>query len=339
MHVETIVGVVVRAALLCALAVGALPAQTAPKPAFIIGGEDGVASEIGAGFDAVILPAFLLVIENDAPFIKVFTHDGKLVQRIGRAGGGPGEFRAARSIAYDSVSRTAWVLDARLARVSRFSVGDTLRLLGQNTSLVTNMRNLCAMNGRVYALSVFKGALVHEIAIENDRVVSRRAFGAPTSSHPQSRAAAIQQMAATGPMVCDAPRNVVYTVAANLGELHRIDVATGNHTTVSVRDFVRPAISVDSIGARFGRAAGKPSEMILGVYGDIDGFGIVIMPGVGVDHENEPPLNSVKVSPTGAQSTRITHKWRPIGRVGANVVCAALDPAPTIAYFRLPKCP
>lgn len=324
------------AAVACLMSVPAA-AQTPPKPAVVIGGAESRATELGAFRSVTILPSLLVVTEGDAPFVKVFNHQGKLVQSFGRAGAGPGEFRSPGAVAYDSVNRVLWIADGRLGRISQYTVTDTLRLAGDRPSSV-NVHNLCAMNGRLYASSPLDGHLVHELALENGRFVSHHSYGALESRHPQAATTMVKSLIATGPMYCDAAHDVIYHASSDLGEIHRVDLTTGSQTTTLVRGFVGLSIvPTGENGVSFDGPARGWADQIAALVPSLQGIGIVLTPNG--EAKNHPPVEVSTFSATGVQSVRIPFLWRPVGRARGMVVCTTTDPAPTIAYFALTRCP
>jgi hypothetical protein len=321
------------------LSLAALPlaAQTPPKPVLMIGGEDARGTELGVVRSVAVLPSLLVVIEGAAPFVKVFDHHGKLMQSFGQVGAGPGEFRAPGEIAFDSVNRMLWIADARLGRVTQFAVGDTLRWASEHLSAV-NIRNLCAMNGAVFAVSPLDGHLVHELGLVAERYAARRSFGTLESRHPQAATAMVRSLITAGPMYCDAARQVVYTASRDLGEVHRVDLRTGVQTTTPVRSFLGlDIVPTGENSVQFSGPARGWADQIADLQPAADGVSLVLV--ANGTAPNRPPFEVITMSATGVQSARVPYMWRPLGRVGALVVCSTNDPVPAIAYFALPRCP
>ncbi len=320
-----------------ALAALPLAAQAPPKPQVIIGGEQAREAELGVFLNVTVLPSLLVVVERGAPFVKVFNHKGQLVQSFGSVGGGPGEFRYPNAVAYDPVNHAFWISDGKLGRVTEFTVADTLSWTSEHPSSV-NVRNLCAMNGKVLALSPLNGHLVHELALEGGRYVARQSYGNLASRHPQAATTMVRSLITAGPMYCDAAAQVIYTASRDLGEVHRVDVRTGAQTTTQVRAFVGLTIAPSGENSIvFSGPARGWADQVSDLLPGTDGVSIVLAPNG--EAKNHPPFEVSAMSASGVQSPRVAYTWRPLGRVGSMVICSSNDPAPTIAYFALSRCP
>ncbi|HEX6068216.1 MAG TPA: hypothetical protein VFZ18_00285 [Longimicrobiaceae bacterium] len=94
-----------------------LPVLTAREDARI-----GDFDDPGLGFSRVYQVEIdrdsnLYVLEGSIPEIRVFSPEGALRRRIGRRGGGPGEFQSAR---FGLLGDTLWTVDSRLNRITLF---------------------------------------------------------------------------------------------------------------------------------------------------------------------------------------------------------------------------
>jgi hypothetical protein len=69
----------------------------------------------------------LYVLEGSVPEIRVYTPEGALQRRIGRRGGGPGEFESPR---FGLLGDTLWTVDSRLNRITLFDRRGTLLSTG-----------------------------------------------------------------------------------------------------------------------------------------------------------------------------------------------------------------
>jgi hypothetical protein len=179
---------------------------------------------------------------------------------------------------------------------------------------------------------------VHELVVESDRFTARGSYGALESKHPQAATTMVKSLISAGPMYCDALHDAVYHASADLGEIHRVDLASGVQTTTPVRGFVGLTIApTGENSVTFDGPARGWADQIAALVPTPDGIGIVITPNG--DAKNHPPAEVSTLSLTGAQSARVPYKWIPVGRARGLAVCTTTEPAPAIAYFAGPRCP
>jgi len=60
---------------------------------------------------------------NDSQLI-LMTRDGKIIEKVGQKGEGPGEFHTPSFLVFEEKSDLLWVVDGRLTRISRFAFSD-----------------------------------------------------------------------------------------------------------------------------------------------------------------------------------------------------------------------
>jgi hypothetical protein len=314
----------------------ALSAQTGSQPEIVIGGEESRGAELGELDRVLVLPSLLVVIEGDAPFVRVFGHQGRQRQSFGNAGAGPREFRRIDAVAYDSVNRVVWIADGALSRISTYAAGDSLTLIAETRTTI-RPTSLCALKGRMFALSSHEGNLVHELAVTRSSVMVQRSLGELRTALPLAANPGLRNNVANGPMLCDAAHDIVYTAAALFGEVHAVALGTGAQTTTAVRDFVGMEFKQSGNAVSVGMPARGWVDRIVGLQPAAGGVAVVLAsspPGPG-----RPDHAIVTVTATGEQSARAPRTWRPLGRVGRYAVCAINDPVPTIGYFAAAQCP
>jgi hypothetical protein len=332
--------VLVAAALF--LAAASANAQTGVRPDIVIGGENSRETELGVFSAVVILPQYLVVLEGDAPFIKLFDHRGFLVQSIGRKGDGPGEFRAATAAAYDAAKRELVVVDRLARRLSRFAVGDSLAFVSAYVTPVNEMRGVCVVDAKTYVSGTLGDSLIHELAVEGNRMVVRRSLGTRRSTHKLADHPIYRRQVGWGHMSCDARSQRIFYVA--LGDLHTIDIRSGEHSVVAMPNFTQ----------RIFEATGPQRMTALLPPGGVWHDALAVMPLAGAavvtigtrdqagGTSPEGVLTSfaqVTMTATGIETARTSHRWQPIGTSGRYAVCAVLDPVPTIGYFSRGACP
>ena len=157
------------------------------QPLVTIGG-DGSAGELGEILDVVVASRRLLVLDKHAPHVRVFDETGRLRQTTGRSGSGPGEFRVPVAISIDSAKHAVFVVDIANARVTEYTLEDTLRLANTIPTSVVNLRDVCVLRGRFFGISSSKTHLLDELEMREGRLVQRRSLGKPQSSHPLATA-------------------------------------------------------------------------------------------------------------------------------------------------------
>src|SRR5688572_22442337 len=90
-----------RAIVALHVAVASSAAQR--QPVVTVGGERS-AIELGTILDAVALPNRLLILDKNAPHLRLVDESGQLRQTLGRRGSGPGEYSVPSAVAFDSAS-------------------------------------------------------------------------------------------------------------------------------------------------------------------------------------------------------------------------------------------
>lgn len=140
--------------------------------------EGGVDDVFGQVTDVAVLPDDRFVtIDNRLQVLRLYSHDGALLSKAGRAGQGPGEFRWIESVA--ASGGTVSVLDRGNARLTFFALeGDSLTY-DSDVRLPFQAWDHCALNDRVFMVGVHDNHVIHEID-RTGRVL--RSFEAVTQS-------------------------------------------------------------------------------------------------------------------------------------------------------------
>jgi hypothetical protein len=320
----------------------ATPLLLAAQPArrWIIGGENDAVTSIGRIDGVAAMPRRFVVLEADAPFLKVFDYAGKLVQTLGRAGGGPGEFRSPSGMAYDAARRRLLVVDPSNARVTVYQVGDTLAAPRLLTLPEIGIRSVCTLGGRLFALARNAPTILRELREDNGKLTVIASFGEPRTNHPLGTHPLVRTRASDGPLLCDEPRQRIIAASAPLGEVHVFDAQTRQQVTAPIPGFQRITMTVDA------------NSMTMSV--PPDGFdtvrGLVLWDGAvqAVSERarrvpNDAPesvgfaLAAIGARGPGALGPRI--RWRPLASTPNGSLCAQSEPAPTIALFPAGRCP
>ena len=318
----------------------AIPASAQSRPLWIIGGENAVGSELGEYRRVAVLPEHIVVLERDAPFIKVFNQQGKLLQTLGRAGSGPSEYRSPFDVTYDSAQRRLLVVDPANRRVTSYPVGDTLgppRLLGlENVSV----RGACMLRGKLYGI-VRSTTIITEMTEQGDQFVTSSGFGEPRTNHRLGGHPLVRQRASDGPLFCDNASNRLIAASRLLGEVHVIDGVSRAQQTTLVPSFRRIDMSVDNTSMTMSIPPDGHDALIdIVQFGDTL-YGVLELVKRGEGRTLAPPsYRTVVIDRNGPSRTHAAQKaWRPIALLGARALCASGEPVPTIALFDATRCP
>jgi hypothetical protein len=305
-------------------------------PVLTIGGDRGI--ELGVILDAVATSGRFVILDKNAPHLRVVSETGQLLQTTGRSGSGPGEFRVPWALAMDSAANTLFVLDPANARITEYVLDDTLRLARTLPTSVINLRDLCSINGRYYGNSGSNTQLLDELEVRGGRMVSRRPLGEPRSAHPSAAHPLVAKRSSEGPLLCDSA-GAVWVASRYLGELHRVNPVTETQETLALTSF--HGIRMTPSGAN-SLTFSAPDD---GRYEEVSGL-VALASGVRViltQFDREGSIRGYQfldvASDLKSQSTRRPASWREMGATMRGVVCVANDPVPTLSVFEGARCP
>lgn len=305
-----------------------------------IGGEESRGAELGSILNVLVLPQHIVVLERDAPFLRVFDFDGTQVQVIGRKGAGPGEFNAPSGIAWDSVGQRLLVVDASNARVTSYPVADSL---GAPTLLALEeigVRKMCSVGGRLYGINRLSEQLVQELAIRDGRVAGVRSFGIRRTAHPLGKHRLIRSRVNDGPFTCDEASGTMYIGSAMLGEIQVIAIETRVQQTLPIPDFSGLELSVGDGGNSVRQhVPDKGMEMFETIVNVPNGV-LLVLAKWGVQKGERPALVGYETIPftDSVIGPRTAHRSKPVGYSSRGVVCTAENPYPTITIVRGTRC-
>lgn len=153
----------------------------------------------------------VFVLDDQALVISWFGPDGSFRGRAGRAGGGPGEFRAPVGMAVDAHGRVH-VLDEAYRRITVFEPSaEGLSLVG-NVTLPVHGGDLCMDGDRYYVLAPLPQGLVHVFSLDGRPITS---FGTLVAEIPKEMTRhedILRQMQNRGRLVCVAGEDLVVFV-------------------------------------------------------------------------------------------------------------------------------
>ena len=322
----------IASALLCAPAHAFAQAQ----PLVTIGGDRGV--ELGVILDVAAGSRRLLVLDKNAPHIRVLDESGRLLQTTGRRGSGPGEFSVPFTVSFDSSTKSALVVDPANARVTEYALVDTLRLTRTMPTSVVNLRDVCVVRGRLFGISGSRTHLLDELEVREERLVPRRALGKPQSSHPLVAHPLVAGRTSEGPLLCD-DAGFIWVASRFLGEIQRINIDGDTQQTVLVRDFHPIRLQAGNGGSlTFSMPEDGWYEQITSLVPTPTGVRVVL-----TRFDRKESITGYQfvdlTSDLKTQSPRVPAQWRETGAVTRGTVCVVNDPVPTVAIFAGTRCP
>lgn len=166
---------------------------------------------------AGVLPldkGLIAIVDRMAQDVRVFDSTGRFVQRIGRSGQGPGEFRAPHTIA--SVGRATFAVVDMQRRMAVFALlGSTDHRLVRQVQVVPGVRSLCRLGDQLVASAVAPGDPAIGRVLDSTGAVVRSFGKIYVSPSPL-----INAQMSEGRVACDTTLGqVVFASNASLGEL------------------------------------------------------------------------------------------------------------------------
>lgn len=330
-----------RRCLMLALLSGLLLAsKAAPAQTVIIGGEESRGAELGNFVAVLALPEHIVVLERDAPFLRVFDLDGSLRQSVGRLGSGPGEYRAPTGLSRDPATGGVMVIDPSNARVTVYGFADSLgapRFLKLEN---VGIRRLCHVGESLFGLDRNGRELLHELSIRDGHLVSLRRFGERVTRHPLGRHPLVMTRVSDGPLYCDGASGTAFIGSRMLGEVQEIDVRTGRQRTIPVPGFSGPSLSIVDEGTTLQQEVpAKGMDLVDNILGGPDG--VLVVMGNWRRQDGGPPAPvSFEVAPLREASATVQppQTSMPVGYTEKGAVCTRMDPVPTILLMNGLRC-
>jgi hypothetical protein len=306
------------------------------QPLVTIGGDRGI--ELGVILDVTVFAGHLVILDKNAPHLRLLSETGQLVQTTGRSGSGPGEFAVPWALFLDSSAKAVFVVDPANARITEYALDDTLRLTRTISTSVVNLRDVCVLRGRYFGNSGSRTQLLDELELRDGRLVPRRPLGKPQSGHPLASHPMVVGRTSEGPLLCDGS-GFIWVASRYLGEIHRVSSDGAIQETVAVRDFPGIRLTAGSGGSLVFSA---PDD---GWYEEISGL-VPQGRGVRVVLTRFTRDGSVRgyqfvdvATDLTSQTARHAANWREIAATNRGVVCVVNDPLPTLAVFSGTMCP
>lgn len=315
-----------------------LGAQAAPR--WVIGGEEDAVTQLGRVRGVVTLPRSFVVLEADAPFLKIFDYSGRLLQTLGRSGSGPGEFRGPTSLSFDARQQRLLVVDPSNARVTVYQVRDSLVAPRVRTLEDIGIRNVCGLGTRLFGLARNAPTILRELREDGGRFTVTASFGEPRTNHQLGTHPLVRTRASDGPLVCDEQGNRVLVASTTLGEVHVFNAASRQQTTTPIPGFQRITMTVDNNSMTMVPPPGG-FDAVVGLV-TWDGAIRVVTERTRAVPGNVPTSLGFAVAELGARGPETLGartRWRPLAKTSSGALCAQSDPAPAIALFAAGICP
>lgn len=199
------------------------------------GESDSIFGEITAA--AIDRRRAILVLDGKLSEVKVYSPDGSLLQRVGRPGSGPGEFRWPVDLATDGHGHL-YVADLR--HLHRFVLEDEGYRFDRSVPTVqTGPRSICVLGEVVYVHGDDADAPQVATAYAVSGQMHRRLPGGYSSPNP-----IVNLMLNQGRIACDRRHGQVVFASATLGEIRAVDTSGATKWLAVIEDF-RPVQLVE----------------------------------------------------------------------------------------------
>jgi hypothetical protein len=297
---------------------------------------------LGRVKDVAAFQRVLVVLEGDAPYLQVFGHDGRLRQTIGRAGAGPGEFRAPFALAVDAAKAELLIVDPANARITRYAVSDTLALTSTTQVDVPMIRAVCFNGAMLVGLAGLDSVPIRELNLTGERLIAGAGIGRKASRHALAQHPLLQSYIADGPVLCAPDQGRIFVASALLGEILAFRPSRPSEAVLLSLPEFRP-ITLKAVGRALQLSmpdAGYYERVIaLGVRGNDLEVTIAKIEATTPRGEGAMSYRVVEIRGTETSVIRGKRGWQRVGQVGTTHVCLRHDPVPTIGYFPERECP
>jgi len=99
---------------------------------------------------------FIFILDNSiAKSLLVFDREGRFIRKIGRVGGGPGEYVEPTDFTLDTENRTIYVLDMHTKRINKYDLITGNFLYPINLQNSSNCQHIEIIGGKLYADAYF----------------------------------------------------------------------------------------------------------------------------------------------------------------------------------------
>lgn len=310
------------------------------KPLIVMGGEADHGGSLEHPWAVAAIPGMIVVLERGAPHLKLFGTDGRLRQQAARNGAGPGELREPRAMAYDPATRRLVVFDPPNGRANYYILRDTLRYeTARRTAL--NPSAACFVNGKLYALDLHEGRIIHELVPEGSKLTITRSLGVPRSDHPLAKHEMFRMYHTMGTMYCDQPGHQILVGAMSLGTVQVVSLGAAAQRTVQLRDFLPLVYSATESSLTMAVPPGGQWDEVAGIRPGPDGFRIIAGHS-DMEHKGLGDYSLYRehvLTAAGIRPNPVVSHWLEIGTESGRVICYQGSPYPTVGIFAGARCP
>lgn len=196
-----------------------LPAQSAPI--LTLGGDRDLSADIFARLTDLAFDASnrILILDDADNRLTVVGVDGRLRQRFGRTGAGPGEFRAPTSVAVTASGKLV-VFDAANSRVTQYDVSgaDSVRFVG-TAPMPVRAYDACTIGERIFVLADDGRHTIHEFALGAEGLRRVRSFGELSPADPKEADWRFRVMLTKGHLACAPDGTGLAFAAEHIGQV------------------------------------------------------------------------------------------------------------------------
>lgn len=200
---------------------GAWDLRAQAAPILRLGGERDIGGDIFARLADVAFDASnrVLILDDADNRLAVVGLDGRLRQRFGRTGGGPGEFRTPTSVAVTASGRLV-VFDAQNSRLTHYDVSasDSVRFVG-TASMPVRAYDACTIGERIFVLADDGRNTIHEFALSPAGLRRVRSFGELSTADPKEADPRFRIMLTKGHLACAPDGTGLAFAAEHIGQV------------------------------------------------------------------------------------------------------------------------
>ena len=275
----------------------------------------------------------VIVVDRKSQDVRLFDMRGAFLQRLGRAGQGPGEFRAPHSVIV-TPSDEIWIADMQ-RRLTVFAPTSDGYKLKRTIPTEIGIRSMCYLNGDLIANGIGLGdPFVVRVLDSLARPI--RSFGSLYSS-PN---AMVNYQFSEGLVTCDATNDlIIYASAAALGEI-RAYRRDGRAVWRTVVGDVRANIISDSEGGGLRVERSPEGAHWLISLNLIPGLGVVLQYGfrspAQMAAKETGSVLTIVIDPQTGKAAVSSVPWPRIAAVtGTQVLAVFEDPVPRLEIREL----